>query len=117
MNHSSNVGCPLGSAFIKWPSNAVDASRPACGFDDELGEHSTLDAAQAVDTTSFPMERMDALVMSMLAAIGARRAYEHTRSRNIPGSERLPYVKVGKYVRFEPRALRGFIEKRCRTTT
>jgi excisionase family DNA binding protein len=41
--------------------------------------------------------------------------YEHTRSRGIPGAERLPHVKVGKYVRFEARALRAFIEKQCRT--
>jgi excisionase family DNA binding protein len=41
--------------------------------------------------------------------------YEHTRSRNIPRAERLPHVKVGKYVRFEPRALRGYLEKhQCR---
>jgi excisionase family DNA binding protein len=40
--------------------------------------------------------------------------YEHTRARRFPRSERLPYVKVGKYVRFEARALRAFIEKQCR---
>jgi excisionase family DNA binding protein len=42
--------------------------------------------------------------------------YEHTRSRGTPRSERLPYVKVGKYVRFEARAVREFIQKKCRTT-
>ena len=40
--------------------------------------------------------------------------YEHTRSRGIPRAERLPHVKIGKYIRFEPRALRAFIEKQCR---
>ena len=42
--------------------------------------------------------------------------YEHTRSRGTPRSERLPYIKVGKYVRFEARALGAFIQKKCRTT-
>ena len=40
--------------------------------------------------------------------------YEHTRSRGIPRSERLPYIKLGKYVRFEPRAVRAFLEQKCR---
>ena len=39
--------------------------------------------------------------------------YEHTRSRGTPRSERLPYIKVGKYVRFDARALRAFIQKKC----
>jgi excisionase family DNA binding protein len=40
--------------------------------------------------------------------------YEHTRSRAIPRSERLPYVKVGKYVRFDARLIREFLVKRTR---
>lgn len=42
--------------------------------------------------------------------------YEHTRSRSIPKSERLPHVKLGKYLRFEARTLRAFLEKKYRTT-
>ena len=41
--------------------------------------------------------------------------YEHTRGRGAPQSDRLPHVKIGKYVRFEARALRAFLEKKCRT--
>jgi excisionase family DNA binding protein len=41
--------------------------------------------------------------------------YEHTRSRSAPRSERLPYLKIGKYLRFEARAVRAFLEKKCRT--
>ena len=41
--------------------------------------------------------------------------YEHTRSRG-RRDDRLPHINVGKYVRFEARALRAFIEKQCRTT-
>ena len=55
--------------------------------------------------------------VAALLKVSKSWVYEHTRSRNIPRSDRLPHVKVGKYVRFEPRALRAFIEKQCRTTT
>ena len=42
--------------------------------------------------------------------------YEHTRARGMPRSERLPHVKVGKYVRFDPRLVREFLARRTRTT-
>lgn len=42
--------------------------------------------------------------------------YEHTRSRGIPRSERLPHIKVGKYVRFDARAVRAFLDRKCRVT-
>jgi hypothetical protein len=42
--------------------------------------------------------------------------YEHTRARGVPRSERLPHIKVGKYVRFDTRAVRAFLDKKCRTT-
>jgi excisionase family DNA binding protein len=40
--------------------------------------------------------------------------YEHTRARGVPPGERLPHIKVGKYVRFDARAVRAFLEKKCR---
>jgi len=40
--------------------------------------------------------------------------YEHTRSRGIPRSERLLHIKIGKYVRFDARAVREFLERKCR---
>ncbi len=40
--------------------------------------------------------------------------YEHTRSRSLPRTEQLPFVKLGKYVRFHPRLVREFIA-RCAT--
>jgi hypothetical protein len=42
--------------------------------------------------------------------------YEHTRLRNVHRDDRLPHIKLGKYLRFEPRALRAFIDNQCRTT-
>lgn len=41
--------------------------------------------------------------------------YEHTRTRGRPRSEQLPHIKMGKYVRFDPCALRRFLAKKCRT--
>jgi predicted DNA-binding transcriptional regulator AlpA len=38
--------------------------------------------------------------------------YEHTRTRGAPRSERIPHVKIGKYVRFDPRLVRAFIDRR-----
>jgi excisionase family DNA binding protein len=40
--------------------------------------------------------------------------YEHTRSRVVPRTDRLPCIKLGKYVRFEARAVRAFLEKRSK---
>lgn len=55
--------------------------------------------------------------VAALLKVSKSWVYEHTRSRGMPRSQRLPYVKVGKYVRFELGAIRAFIEKQCRTTT
>jgi excisionase family DNA binding protein len=55
--------------------------------------------------------------VAALLKVSKSWVYEHTHSRRMPRSPRLPYVKVGKYVRFEPRAIRAFIETQCRTTT
>ena len=56
-------------------------------------------------------------VDDVAALLKVRRSwvYEHTRSRGTPRSERLPHIKVGKYVRFEARALREFIDQQCQT--
>ena len=42
--------------------------------------------------------------------------YEHSRSRGTPRSERLPFIKIGKYLRFDARAVRAFLEAKCRAT-
>ena len=41
--------------------------------------------------------------------------YEHTRSRGTTRSERLPHVKLGKYLRFDARSIRAFLADNCRT--
>jgi excisionase family DNA binding protein len=77
---------------------AQAAAQPAYESDADLHELLTVDDVAA------------------LLKVSKSWVYEHTRGRLTPRSERLPYIKVGKYVRFEARALRAFIEKKCRTT-
>jgi len=52
--------------------------------------------------------------VAALLKVSKSWVYEHTRSRDMPRSERLPFLKLGKYVRFEARAVRAFIQKKCR---
>ena len=54
--------------------------------------------------------------VAALLKVSRSWVYEHTRSRRTTRSERLPHLKVGKYVRFEARAVRAFLDKKCRTT-
>ena len=70
--------------------------RPQARDDDDLYELLTVDDVAA------------------LLKVSKSWVYEHTRSRDMPRSERLPFLKIGKYVRFEARAVRAFIQKKCR---
>ena len=54
--------------------------------------------------------------VATLLKVSRSWVYEHTRRRGTPRSERLPHIKIGKYVRFEAGALRAFLDKKCRTT-
>jgi len=54
--------------------------------------------------------------VAALLKVSKSWVYEHTRSRGVAQAERLPHIKVGKYLRFDVRAVRGFIEKQCRRT-
>ena len=55
--------------------------------------------------------------VAALLKVSPSWVYERTRSRGTPRSERLPHIKIGKYVRFEEGAIRAFLErKRCRAT-
>lgn len=40
--------------------------------------------------------------------------YEHTRSRGKSRTERLPYLKIGKYKRFDARSVREFLLRRAK---
>jgi excisionase family DNA binding protein len=55
--------------------------------------------------------------VAALLKVSPSWVYEHTRSRGTPRAERLPHIKIGKYLRFEADAIRAFLEKKtCRTT-
>jgi excisionase family DNA binding protein len=53
--------------------------------------------------------------VAALLKVSRSWVYEHTRNRGTPRGERLPHIKIGKYVRFEAGALRAFLDKKCRT--
>lgn len=48
--------------------------------------------------------------VAALLKVSKSWVYEHTRSRGVPRADRLPHLKIGKYVRFDPRLIRQFIE-------
>jgi excisionase family DNA binding protein len=52
--------------------------------------------------------------VAALLKVSKSWVYEHTRSRGVPRSERLPHLKLGKYVRFDAEAVRGFLNRRCK---
>ena len=52
--------------------------------------------------------------VAALLKVSRSWVYEHTRRRGRRRSGRLAHVKVGKYVRFEPRAVREFLAELAR---
>jgi excisionase family DNA binding protein len=53
--------------------------------------------------------------VATLLKVSRSWVYERTRARNSHPRERLPHIKIGKYVRFDRQAIRRFLE-RCRAT-
>ena len=47
--------------------------------------------------------------VAALLKVSRSWVYEHTRSRGTARAERLPYIKIGKYKRFDPRSVREFL--------
>jgi excisionase family DNA binding protein len=54
--------------------------------------------------------------VAALLKVSRSWVYEHSRSKHAGRSDRIPHIKLGKYVRFEPRAVRAFLQRKCRTT-
>ena len=54
--------------------------------------------------------------VATLLKVSRSWVYEHSRSKHTARSDRLPHIKIGKYVRFEPSAVRAFLQRKCRTT-
>jgi excisionase family DNA binding protein len=84
-----------GELALNRESRPVADTEPAAAqeMSDELHELLTIDEVAA------------------LLKVSKSWVYEHTRKRGTPRSGRLPHVKIGKYVRFEPRAVREFLAR------
>jgi excisionase family DNA binding protein len=50
--------------------------------------------------------------VAALLKVSKSWVYEHIRARGTPRCDRLPHIKIGKYVRFDPRLVRTFLERR-----
>jgi predicted DNA-binding transcriptional regulator AlpA len=52
--------------------------------------------------------------VAALLKVSRSWVYEHTRSRGTARTERLPYIKIGKYKRCDPQSVREFLERRSK---
>ena len=52
--------------------------------------------------------------VATLLKVSRSWVYEHTRSRGTARTERLPYIKIGKYKRFDPRSVHEFLLRRTK---
>jgi hypothetical protein len=52
--------------------------------------------------------------VAALLKVSRSWVYEHTRSRGTARAERLAYIKIGKYKRFDPRSVREFLMRRAK---
>ena len=51
--------------------------------------------------------------VAALLKVSRSWVYEHTRARGSRRAERLRFIKIGKYKRFDPRAVREFLHQRA----
>jgi excisionase family DNA binding protein len=66
-----------------------------------------------LDTTATRLlELLTVADVAALLKVSKSWVYEHTRGRGTPRSDRLPHIKIGKYVRFDPQLVRAFLERR-----
>jgi excisionase family DNA binding protein len=81
-------------------------------------DHPSTSSARVPSSAHEDSELLELLTVedvAVLLKVSKNWVYEHTRSRDTPRSERLPHLKIGKYLRFDARAVRAFLEKKCRT--
>ncbi len=84
-------------------TDATASEEPNLGSPIDVGHHELEELLTVAEVAS-------------LLKVSKSWVYERTRSRATPRSERLPHLKLGKYVRFDSRAVRAFLERRCRVT-
>ncbi len=91
-------------------STVAENEEPS-GRDDPVGGRNLSDRSDAELHELLTVDEVAALLK-----VSRSWVYEHTRSRGMPRSERLPHIKIGKYVRFDARAVRAFLDRKCGTT-
>lgn len=52
--------------------------------------------------------------VAALLKVSRSWVYEHTRSRGGTRVERLPFIKIGKYTRFDPRSVGEYLRRRSK---
>ena len=50
--------------------------------------------------------------VAALLKVSRSWVYEHSRSKQPARSDRLPHIKIGKYLRFDARAVRAFLQRK-----
>lgn len=73
-------------------------------------------SSDQTQTSTDPDQLHELLTVHEVAAllkVSPSWVYEHTRSRGTTRAERLPHVRIGKYVRFQPAAIQAFLERKC----
>jgi excisionase family DNA binding protein len=84
-------------------------------MDSNIHDATTITRARAATVPDMLEELLTVDEVAALLKVPRSWVYEHARSRGTPRAERLPYIKLGKYLRFDARAVREFIQKKCRT--
>ena len=70
-----------------------------------------VDLHRRARSTTDAYELLTVEEVAALLKVSKSWVYEHTRSRGVPRADRLPHLKIGKYVRFDPQSIRQFIER------
>jgi excisionase family DNA binding protein len=74
-------------------------------------------SAPSAPMPAAPEELHELLTVEDVAAllkVNRSWVYEHTRVRSTSRSERLPFIKIGKYTRFDAQAVREFLRRRSK---
>jgi excisionase family DNA binding protein len=51
--------------------------------------------------------------VAALLKVNKSWVYEHTRGREVTAADRLPHIKIGKYLRFDAQAVRAFVLRKA----
>lgn len=51
--------------------------------------------------------------VAALLKVNKSWVYEHTRGREVAAADRLPHIKIGKYLRFDAQAVRSFVLRKA----